>query len=202
MRIVSSVEDVVRAVEAGALVVIPTDTVYGLACRPDCRESAQALLELKRRAPGQPIAVVAASVDALLEVVPELEQRVLDAVLPGPLTLVVSNPERRFPWLTGERPDTLGVRVPAVAGPAADLLRRVGVVAATSANLHDGADPRRLTDVPAEILARVAGAFDGGDLPGKPSTVVDLTGPEPFVLREGAMPGLKALARIARALDG
>jgi L-threonylcarbamoyladenylate synthase len=202
MRNVSSVEDVVRAVEAGALVVIPTDTVYGLACRPDCRESAHALSELKRRAPGQPIAVVAASVDALLEVVPELEQRVLDAVLPGPLTLVVPNPEHRFPWLTGERPETLGVRVPAVAGPAADLLRRMGVVAATSANLHDGADPRRLTDVPAEILARVAGAFDGGDLPGKPSTVVDLTGPEPVVLREGAMPGLKALARITRALDG
>jgi L-threonylcarbamoyladenylate synthase len=198
---VSSVEDVVRAVEAGALVVIPTDTVYGLACRPDRRESAQALSELKRRAPGQPIAVVAASVDALLEVVPELEGRVLDAVLPGPLTLVVPNPEHRLPWLTGERPDTIGVRVPAVAGPAADLLRRVGVVAATSANLHDGADPRRLTDVPTEFLARVAGALDGGDLPGKPSTVVDLTGPEPLVLREGAMPGPEALARIARALD-
>jgi L-threonylcarbamoyladenylate synthase len=198
----SSVEDAVRALEAGALVVIPTDTVYGLACRPDSRESVQALSELKRRAPGQPIAVVAASVDALLEVVPELEGHVLDAILPGPLTLVVPNPKRRFSWLTGERPHTIGVRVPAVAGPAADVLRRVGVVAATSANLHDGADPRRLIDVPTEILARVAGALDGGDLPGKPSTVLDLTGPEPLVLREGAMPGPEALARIARALDG
>jgi L-threonylcarbamoyladenylate synthase len=193
----SSIEDVVLALEAGALVVLPTDTVYGLACRPDRQESVLALSELKGRSPDQPIALVAASVDALLQVAPELDGRLLDAAFPGPLTLVLPNPERRFPWLTGARPDTIGVRVPAVAGLAADALQRA--VAATSANLHGGPDPRRLADVPAEILAVAEAALDAGELPGKPSTVVDLTTPEPLVLREGAMPRVDALALIARA---
>ena len=194
----SSIEEVVRAVEAGALVVLPTDTVYGLACRLDRHESVQALSELKGRSPDQPIALVAASVDALLQVVPELDARLLDAVLPGPLTLVLPNPERRFPWLNGARPDTIGVRVPSVGGPAAEALQRVGVVAATSANLHGSPDPPRLGDVPPEILAAAEAALDAGELPGQPSTVVDVTTAEPLVLREGAMPRTEVLARIAR----
>jgi L-threonylcarbamoyladenylate synthase len=197
---VSRVDDVVRAVEAGELVVIPTDTVYGLACRPDRRASVDALSELKGRSPGQPIALVAASIDALLELVPELSVRVLDAMLPGPLTLVVANPARRFPWLTAERPETIGVRVPAVAGSAAEVLQRLGAVAATSANLHGRPDPRRLEDVPPEVLARVSASLDAGDLPGEPSTVIDLTGREPVVLRVGAVPAEAALARVAGAL--
>lgn len=196
----SRVDDVVRAVEAGELVVIPTDTVYGLACRPDRRASVDALSELKGRSPGQPIALVAASIDALLELVPELSVRVLDAMLPGPLTLVVANPARRFPWLTAERPETIGVRVPAVAGSAAEVLQRLGAVAATSANLHGRPDPRRLEDVPPEVLARVSASLDAGDLPGEPSTVIDLTGREPVVLRVGAVPAEAALARVAGAL--
>jgi L-threonylcarbamoyladenylate synthase len=194
----SSVAEVVHAVEAGALVVLPTDTVYGLACRPDRRETVRALSELKGRSPDQPIALVAASVDALLEVVPELDARLLEALFPGALTLVLPNPERRFPWLAGMRPDTIGARVPAVAGAAAETLRRLGVVAATSANLHAGPDPRRLADVPPEILAVAEATLDAGELPGRPSTVVDLTTPEPLVLREGAMPRAEALARVAR----
>jgi tRNA A37 threonylcarbamoyladenosine synthetase subunit TsaC/SUA5/YrdC len=87
-----------------------------------------------------------------------------------------------------------------VAGAFAELLGEVGVVAATSANLHGGADPRRLDDIPREIRDAVAAALDGGDLPGAPSTVLDLTGPEPRVLREGAVPADEALARFASAL--
>ena len=71
------------------------------------------------------------------------------------------------------------------------------MVAATSANLHGDPDPRRLDEVPAEIIGRVAAALDGGELPGTPSTVIDLTGLEPRVLREGAVPAVEALARIA-----
>jgi L-threonylcarbamoyladenylate synthase len=197
----SSVEDVVRAVEAGGLVVIPTDTVYGLACRPDSRESVRALSALKGREDEQPIALVSTSVEALLELVPELPAHGLADMLRGPLTLVLPNPERRLPWLTGPRPDTIGVRVPAVSGAVEDVLERVRVVAATSANLHGGEDPRRLGDVPAEIAERVAAALDGGELPGTPSTVLDLTGPEPRVLREGAVPAAEALSRVARGLS-
>jgi L-threonylcarbamoyladenylate synthase len=191
----STLDEVVDTLETGRIAVIPTDTVYGLACRPDDEDSIRALSALKRRSAEQPIALVATSVDALVELVPELPARL---VLAGPYTLVIPNPARRFPWLTGARPDTIGVRVPEVSGPAADLLARAGVVAATSANLHGGLDPRRIEDVPDEILAGVAAVLDVGELPGTPSTVLDLTGPQPRVLREGAVPAAEALARVAQ----
>jgi tRNA A37 threonylcarbamoyladenosine synthetase subunit TsaC/SUA5/YrdC len=76
------------------------------------------------------------------------------------------------------------------------VLERVGAVAATSANRHGGADPRSLEDVPAEIRAGVAAALDAGELPGVPSTVLDLTGEEPRVLREGAVSSREAVARL------
>ena len=190
----SSVDRTVAAIESGELVVIPVDTVYGLACRPDREEAVRALSVLKGRSADQPIALVAAGVDALLELIPELPPSRLRR---GPLTLVLANPARRFPWLSGARPDTIGVRIPELSGVAAEFLGRVGVVAATSANLHGDPDPRRLDEVPAEIIGRVAAALDGGELPGTPSTVIDLTGLKPRVLREGAVPAVEALARIA-----
>ncbi len=190
----STVEETLFALRGGELVVVPTDTVYGLACRPDQAEPVRALSALKRRSPGQPIALVAAGVDALVELIPELPLRGLVA---GPFTLVVANPERRLRWLTGARPDTIGVRIPVVTGPAAEVLAGIGVIAATSANVHGAADPKRLSDVSTEILEGVGAALDGGDLPGTPSTVIDLTGPEPRVLREGAVPAAEALARVA-----
>ena len=189
----SSVDEAASAIAAGRLVVIPTDTVYGLACRPDREESVRALSAVKGRSPEQPIALVAGSLDAVVELVPEIAGR---HVPRGPFTLVLPNPARRLPWLTGAHPETIGVRIPAVGGDAADLLARVGVVAATSANLHGGADPRRVADVPRELLDAAGAVLDGGELPGTPSTVVDLTGPEPHVLREGAIPAAEALAQV------
>ncbi len=199
----SDVEDAIAAVRRGELVVIPTDTVYGLACTPYREGPVRALSALKGRAPEQPVALVAASVDWLLECVPELRGRtgrVVRALLPGRFTLVLPNPARRFPWLTGTAGDTIGVRVPAVQGAASRFLDDVGAVAATSANLHGEPDPRRLEDVAPEIVSRVAASLDGGELPGLPSTVLDLTGPEPAVLREGAVSARDALARVRAAL--
>ena len=189
----SSVDEAASAIAAGRLVVIPTDTVYGLACRPDREESVRALSVVKGRSPEQPIALVAGSLDAVVELVPEVAGR---HVPRGSFTLVLPNPARRLPWLTGAHPESIGVRIPAVGGDAADLLARVGVVAATSANLHGGADPRRVADVPRELLDAAGAVLDGGELPGTPSTVVDLTGPEPHVLREGAIPAAEALAQV------
>lgn len=189
----STADDVLRAVVAGEPVVIPTDTVYGLACRPDDEAAVRKLSELKRRSPDQPIALVAAGVEALHALVPGLRA---DGIVAGPFTFVVANPERRLPWLSGSRPETIGVRVPEVTGAAAELLERAGVIAATSANLHGGPDPRRVADVPEEILRAVVAVLDVGPLPGTPSTVVDLTGPEPRILREGAVPAAEALRRV------
>ena len=199
----SSVAEAVAAIRTGELVVIPTDTVYGLACTPYYEKSVRALSALKGRTPDQPIALLAASLDWLFECVPELRGRagvLARALLPGPFTLVLPNPARRFPWLTGARPDTIGVRIPDVTGNGRRVLDGVGAVAATSANRHGAADPWRLRDVAEEILASVAAIVDGGQLPGTPSTVLDLTGTEPLVLREGAVPTREALARVATAL--
>lgn len=198
----SEVEAAVAAIRQGRLAVIPTDTVYGLACRPEDESAVRALSRLKGRSRGQPIAVVAAGVDELLELVPELRahERLLHGLLPGPYTLVLANPAGRLTWLSGAARDTIGVRVPSLAGVARQLLEQVRVVAATSANLHGGPDPRRLEDVPAEIRDACV-AVDAGVLPGTPSTVLELTGPEPRVLREGAVPAPEALARAAAVLD-
>jgi L-threonylcarbamoyladenylate synthase len=134
----------------------------------------------------------------LLEHLPDLRERdvaVARELLPGPYTLVLANPARRFPLLAGRRVDTIGVRVPDVEGLAAAVLREVGAVAATSANLHGGRDPRRVDDIPREIR-EAAAVLDGGELPGAPSTVLDFTGPEPIVLREGLASGAEAIARL------
>jgi len=125
----SSVDEVAAAIRSGGLAVIPTDTVYGLACSPYREAPVRALSELKGRRPAQPVALVAATVDMLLMCVPELRGRagiLARALLPGPYTLVLPNPAHRFPWLSGDRLDAIGVRVPDLAGPGRELLDAVG----------------------------------------------------------------------------
>jgi L-threonylcarbamoyladenylate synthase len=201
---VSDVTEAIAALRRGAVVVIPTDTVYGLAANAEHESAAQALYEAKGREARRPTAVLFSSTDELLRRVPELPApaaAIARALLPGPLTLVVANPGRRFPWLNEERPDTLGVRVPLVAGSGKEILDALGALVATSANLPGGPDPRLLGDVPPELLAAAAVVVDGGPLGGAPSTVLDVTGREPHVLREGALPAAEALARIRALTD-
>jgi L-threonylcarbamoyladenylate synthase len=196
---VSEVEAAIRALRAGGLAVIPTDTVYGLAADGASEPAARALYAAKGRNSSQPTAVLFASVECLLGDLPELPEdtvSVVRALLPGALTLVLPNPGRRFGWLNETRPDAVGVRVPAVTGPGAAVLDALGALVATSANLPGGPDPRRLEDVPAELRTAASAVVDGGELAGAPSTVVDLTGEAPLVLREGAVPTAEALTRI------
>lgn len=182
---------------------MPFDTVYGLAAEPSGEESAQRLYRLKGREETQPTALVAASLDQLIERIPELRRRTASLaarVLPGPLTLVVPNPARRFPWVTGSNPEAIGIRVPDLTGPGAEVLAEIGVVLATSANAPGGPDPRRVGEVPTRIRAGAGAVLDGGTLPGTPSTVVDLTGSAPHVLREGALRAEEVLERLAAAV--
>jgi L-threonylcarbamoyladenylate synthase len=191
------------AVRTGKLVLFPADTVYGLATTPYSPEPVERLARLKGRDIVQPTALMAADVEMLFECVPELRGRsgeIVRALLPGPYTLVLSNPGRRFRWMSGTRPDTIGVRVPQLSGPGAELLGRVGALAATSANVHGGGDARRLDDVPEEIRTACAAIVDGGELPGTASTVIDFTGSEPVVLREGAASSAEALERVSAIL--
>jgi L-threonylcarbamoyladenylate synthase len=196
-------ERAVAALRAGECVILPTDTVYGLCVSPDREVDVRRMYELKGREEAKPTALLAADVDALLQALPELSgetARVLRALLPGAYTLVLPNPRRRFAWLAGRAPDAIGVRVPTLTGDGAAVMRDVGVVAATSANLAGGPDPKTVDELDPRLRERVAAVIDGGELPGTPSTVLDLTGPEPHVIREGAVGAAIALERVAAAL--
>jgi L-threonylcarbamoyladenylate synthase len=197
---VADVGKAVAALRAGRPVLLPTDTVYGLCAAPDREEAVAELARLKGRPEGTPTALLCADLDMLLRLVPELEggpAAYARALLPGSYTLVFPNPKWRFGRLSGAARETIGVRVPVLEGAAREVLDQVGAVAATSANRHGGTDPRRLEDVPRELREHCAAEIDGGELPGTPSTVLDLTGPEPRILREGAVPATEALARLA-----
>jgi L-threonylcarbamoyladenylate synthase len=189
------IDEAVAAIREGEPVILPTDTVYGLCTNP-AEEPVRRLYRLKGRRDLQPTALVATDVDAVVEAIPEIEGQ---SLLHGPYTLIVANPARRFPWLAGDRPDTIGVRIPVMPGGAAEVLRAVGIVAATSANRPGEQDPRTVDDVPEEFRAAAGAVVDEGPLPGTPSTVIDLTGREPVVLREGLVAAAEALERL-RAL--
>ncbi len=197
------VEDAVGALRKGQVVILPTDTVYGLCASPYREEHVRRLYTVKGRPETQPTAIVANDVEMLFECVPELRGRagvIARALLPGPYTLILPNPARRYRWLTGTRPDAIGIRVAELPDPAAQVLAAVGAVAATSANLPGGPEPARLEDVPPALHTAAAAVVDGGELPGTSSTVIDFTGDEPRVLREGAAPAAEAIDRVAAAL--
>jgi L-threonylcarbamoyladenylate synthase len=179
-----------RALRDGALAVLPTDTVYGLACAAYRRDACERLYLLKGREGAQPTALVLGSVDNLLQnVLPELLGRsgvLIQRALPGPITLILANPGRRFAYLCGGDPARVGVRVPVLPEPIARLADALGGLAMTSANLPGDPPPATLAEVPAALRAGSAVVVDGGRLPGVASTVVDATGPEPVILREGA----------------
>jgi L-threonylcarbamoyladenylate synthase len=193
----------VGAIRAGKAVILPADGVYGL-CASAFREGpVNHLYELKGRGGAQPTAMMASSVEMLLECVPEFRGRssvIVRALLPGPYTLVLANPARRYPWLTGTSPETIGVRVAELPRPVQYVLDAVGAIAATSANNPGAPSPSTLEAVPGDIRAGCAAVLDAGPLSGRASTVIDFTGPEPRVLREGSGPVDEAFERVEDAL--
>ncbi|HXD56461.1 MAG TPA: L-threonylcarbamoyladenylate synthase [Thermoleophilaceae bacterium] len=179
-----------ECVARGGVALFPADTVYGLATNAESAEGVRRLYEIKGRPQDRPAAVMFFRLDDALGALPELGPRTreaLERLLPGPVTLILPNPERRFPLACGPAPERLGLRVPDV--PALAEVRTP--VLQSSANPSGGADVRRLADVDPGIRARVDLEIDGGELPGTPSTVVDLTDYESggvySVLREGAL---------------
>src|SRR5436305_9873403 len=116
---------------------MPTDTVYGLVSSPYRDDPVWKIYRLKQRPETMPMALMAVDLEMLFECVPELRGRsglVARALLPGPYTLIFSNPARRFRWLTGLTPEKIGVRVPELTGLAHQIVARAGALAATSAN--------------------------------------------------------------------
>jgi L-threonylcarbamoyladenylate synthase len=180
-----------RCVADGGVAVFPADGLYGLACDPlDARAIAR-IHEIKGRDQGKPSAVLYFAPLAMRELLAGLgpaTREALALLLPGPVTLVVANPEGRYPLACGENPERLGVRL--IEGP---LSGAMCPLFQTSANRSGEPPTSRYEDVPAEILAATDLAIDGGELTGEPSTVVDISGIESgggwTVLREGAIAG-------------
>jgi L-threonylcarbamoyladenylate synthase len=180
---VLDVEDARRLEEclsSGGVAVFPADTVYGLCCDPEDERAVRRLYELKGRPAERPAAVMFFVPARLFAALPDLgdrERAALGALLPGPVTLLLGNPARRFPLAGGPGEggaDTLGVRVPAWSPPLAALGTVSAPVLQSSANRSGEPDARRLLDVPASIRAGADLVLDGGELPGVPSTVLDL----------------------------
>jgi len=200
---VSTPDEAVAALGAGKTVVLPTDTVYGLCASPYREQPVRRLYTLKGRDEQKPIALLASDLDMLFECVPELRGRagvIARALLPGPYTLILPNPARRYRWLTGSTPEAIGVRVPVLPAPSRAVLSRVGAVAATSANLAAGRDPAAIEEVPQEIRAGSAAVVDVGRLAGTPSTVLDFAHGDPRVVRAGAAAPDEAFERVRAAL--
>lgn len=178
-----------RCVSGGGVAVFPSDGLYGLACDPLDTAAIARIHRLKGRDDGKPSAVMYFSPLAIRELVSGLGSRTkaaVSALLPGPATLVIHNPQRRYPLACRQDPEKLGIRL--IGGPLAGTM---SPVFQTSANLSGEPAPARFEDVPDSILDRVDLAIDGGELPGLPSTVVDITTIDEDgtwrVLRDGAL---------------
>lgn len=185
---------------AGGVAVFPADTVYGIACDPASRVAFERIYEMKGRPPAKPAAVMCFSPRAAADELARLPQRTrqaAQALLPGPATLLLPNPQRRFPLACepestgGESPAPLGLRVPAWPPQLAALALVQAPALQSSANLSGDPPPRRLHDVPQSIRDACDLAIDGGELPGLASTVIDLQAFESdgtfAIVREGAL---------------
>lgn len=191
-----------ECIAGGGVAVIPTDTVYGVACDASSVPALRRIYEMKGRPAAKPAAVMYFSVQAAeqeLRRLPSETGAAARSLLPGPVTLLLPNPDRRFPLACQPGganqgpPPPLGLRVPDWP-PALLALKLVDVaVLQSSANLSGDPPPRRLQDVPAAIRRAADLLIDGGELPGLASTVIDLSGYErdgaSRIVREGALSG-------------
>lgn len=187
--IVTDLDAVEHALRAGQVVGIPTDTVYGVAVDPFHPSATDRLFAAKRRPRDVELPVLvadSAQAAALAAPISDVARDLMDRFWPGALTIVLARmPGREFD--VGDNIATVGLRCPD-HDLVRDLCRRVGPLATTSANLHGQPTATTAADVVAQLGDAVAVVLDGGTCAGAPSTVVDCTGPEPTLLREGRIP--------------
>ncbi len=196
-----------RCISVGGVALFPADTVYGLATEPDSKEGVERLYRLKGRRPDKPAAVMFFALEAALAALPELPgptAGAAQALLPGPATLLLPNPRHRYPLACGPTPDVLGLRVPALEGELTALSALRWPILQSSANVSGGPDARRIDEVDDDIRAGVDMILDGGELPGTPSTVVDLSGYHEdgshHIVRPGAMSAETVRQRLLEAV--
>lgn len=185
----AAIEQAALALSAGDIVGVPTDTVYGVAADPFHTGATDRLFALKRRPRTVELPVLVAGVDqalALTVAVPHAARRLMERFWPGALTLILPRREDLNADL-GEDDATIGIRCPAHPVPLA-LCRAVGPLATTSANRHGEAPAVTASEVAEALGPGVEVILDAGECRGRPSTVVDCTGQEPRLLREGRLP--------------
>ena len=193
-----------RCISGGGVALFPSDGLYGLACDPLDSNAITKIHRLKGRDDGKPSAVMYFSPLAIRELLGGLGPKtkaVASALLPGPVTLVVYNPQRRYPLACRQDPERLGIRL--IGGPLAGTM---SPVFQTSANLSGEPAPARFDNVPESIREGVDLAIDGGELPGLPSTVIDIASIDEDgswrILRDGAAsPGDVTSALASVGLD-
>lgn len=174
----------------GGVVAYPTDTLYGLGADAFNEQAVERVFVIKGRPHGMPLPLLLADADALAQVaseVPPLARVLAERFWPGALTLVIPR-SAKVPELVSGRGWKVGVRVPDHPVPR-ELARRLGApITGTSANKSGGPDPRTADDVRRQLGDEVDLVIEGGGLPaGQPSTVLDLTGPSPRIVRQGAI---------------
>ena len=177
------------AIRSSRLVVLPTDTVYGIGADAFDGGAVQSLLRAKNRGPDMPVGVLVGSwstVDGLVLGVPPQARALIEAFWPGDLSLVLPHAPSLH-WDLGSTRGTVMLRMP-LHPVALELLRDVGPLAVSSANLSGHPPAASVWEAREQLGTSVAVYLDGG-LSGEPvpSTIVDLTGNEPVVLREGAV---------------
>lgn len=189
----------VDAVESGRLVVMPTDTLYGLGCDAFDNTAVARLLETKRRGPDMPVPVLVGSWDTARGLVHTFDERMrtlIEAFWPGGLSLVVPQAPS-LPWNLGDTRGTVMLRMP-LHPVAIELLRQTGPMAVSSANISGQTPPTTVYQAKEQLEGAVAIYLDGGECPqGVASTIVDLSGEAPRILREGAV----SAERIAEVLE-
>ena len=185
----ASLDEAVAVLGSGGTVVLPTDTVYGLAALPGVEGATQALFDLKDRSQDHPLAVLVADVDQALELVTFEEPAVgrwMAELWPGPLTIVLRRSAVAAGLALGGGPDTIGIRCPDHAF-VRSLAAEVGPIATTSANRSGEPTPTTADEAAASLVGAVDLVVDGGPAGTVASTVVDATGDRWTILREGVI---------------
>ena len=184
------VDAAVSALRAGLVVVVPTDTVYGVAAATSVPGSTAALFRVKERPTTVALPVLCAdegSARALAGALTRAAERLIARCWPGPLTIVVPRRAGLGLDLGGTDDATIGLRVPDAPVVRA-IAAQVGPLACTSANRHGEPTPASAAAAAAALGPGVAAVVEGGSLAGEPSTVVALLDDEPRILRQGALP--------------
>lgn len=197
-----TVPQAAAAMEAGELVAVPTETVYGLAAHAGLDRSVQDIYTVKTRNPGKPLSILVSGMDMVegfAKNIPAAAYKLAEQYWPGPLTMVLEDKGCAAPTVTAGG-DTLGVRCPDHPMTLA-LIRALGApLAAPSANPEGAPSPKSAEAVFDYFDGKIHGILDGGPCTvGVESTILDLTGEEPKILREGGIPGEELLTFIKEA---